>query len=72
MLSQAARKRVLCGMQHTPWGMPHIQILFNTIGNCYTVIYTILLLRSLKDNNKKITLTYIVALMSLAKALFMI
>ena len=38
---------------------PHIQ----TVCNYYTIIYTMLLLRSLKDNYKKITLSGIVVLM---------
>ena len=44
------------------YGIPHIQILFNTVSTYYAIIYTILLLRSLKDNYKKITLHNIVVL----------
>ena len=40
-------------------------ILFNTMGNCYTIIHTMLLFLSLKDNNKKIILPNIVALLVL-------
>ena len=45
------------------YSIPHIQILFSTVGNCYIIIYTMLLFRSLKDNHKKITLASIVGLM---------
>ena len=43
-------EKTICGM------------LSQAAGNCYTIRYTMLLFHSLKDNNKNITLTNIVAL----------
>ena len=62
------QQAVLCesaekGKGKALFGIPHIQILFNTIRNYYTIAYTMLLLRSLKDNYKIITLLSIVVLM---------